>query len=65
MNSVKNIKVAVFGMSDGKQPNERLMFAANSLVVTPEDIKSLEPVDHPTRDCLQKSVTLAIQITTN
>ena len=41
------------------------MFAANSLVVTPEDIKSLEPVDHPTRDCLQKSVTLAIQITTN
>lgn len=63
-NSAKIIKVAVFGLQDGKVPNEKLTFSANNLVVTSVDIKSVEPVDQRTRDSLQKSVTLAIEITT-
>ena len=35
------------------------------LVITSIDIQSVEPVDHRTRDALQKSVQLAIKITTN
>ena len=42
------------------------MFPANNLlVVTSIDIQSVEPVDQRTRDSLQKSVQLAIEITTN
>ena len=40
-------------------------FAANRLVITNVDIQSVEPVDQRTRDSLQKSVQLAIEITTN
>jgi major vault protein len=35
------------------------------LVITNIDIQSVEPVDQRTRDSLQKSVQLAIEITTN
>jgi major vault protein len=38
---------------------------ANNLVITNIDIQSVEPVDQRTRDSLQKSVQLAIEITTN
>jgi len=42
------------------------MFPANNLlVVTSIDIQSVESVDQRTRDSLQKSVQLAIEITTN
>merc|ERR1711988_1131297 len=41
-----------------------ITFSANNLKVTSVDIKSVEPVDQRTRDSLQKSVTLAIEITT-
>ena len=40
-------------------------FTANRLVITNVDIQSVEPVDQRTRDSLQKSVQLAIEITTN
>lgn len=44
---------------------DRFAFPANNLVVTSIDIQSVEPVDQRTRDSLQKSVQLAIEITTN
>jgi len=53
------IKKAVFG--EGKN---RFHFKANNLVITNVDIQSVEPVDSRTRDALQKSIQLAIEITT-
>jgi len=64
-NSAKIIEVAVFGMDlETKQIRKRIKFPANNFVVTSVDIKSVEPVDQRTRDSLLKSVTLAIEITT-
>jgi major vault protein len=40
-------------------------FKQNNLVITSIDIQAVEPVDQRTRDSLQKSVQLAIEITTN
>jgi len=53
------IRKAVFG--EGKN---RFHFKANNLVITNVDIQSVEPVDSRTRDALQKSIQLAIEITT-
>jgi len=47
----------------GNGSNE-FIFPANNLVITGIDIQSVEPVDQRTRDSLQKSVQLAIEITT-
>ena len=44
---------------------DRFSFSTNNLVITSIDIQSVEPVDQRTRDALQKSVQLAIEITTN
>ena len=64
-NSAKIIQVAVFGTDpETRQVRTSVHFSANNLVVTSVDIKSVEPVDQRTRDSLQKSVTLAIEITT-
>jgi len=41
------------------------VFKQNNLYITSIDIQSVEPVDQRTRDSLQKSVQLAIEITTN
>jgi len=64
-NSAKVIRTAVFGVDDasGKVKNQ-FIFPANGLVITNIDIQSVEPVDQRTRDSLQKSVQLAIEITT-
>lgn len=62
--SAKIIRGSVFGLKDGKV-GDRLKFAANNLVVTNVDIQSVEPVDKSTRESLQKSVQLAIEITTS
>lgn len=63
--SAKIITTSVFGVDDsGKTPKTELRFSVNNLVVTSIDVKSVEPVDQRTRDSLQKSVTLAIEITT-
>lgn len=64
-NSAKIIRASVFGMDENRRVREKFMFPQNNLVVTSIDIQSVEPVDQRTRDSLQKSVQLAIEITTN
>merc|ERR1711892_1552053 len=64
-NSAKIIQLAVFGVDPvTKSPKDDICFPQNNLYVTSVDIKSVEPVDQRTRDSLLKSVTLAIEITT-
>jgi major vault protein len=58
------IRAAVFGRDEGGNIMDKLVFSANRLVITNIDIQSVEPVDQRTRDALQKSVQLAIEITT-
>jgi major vault protein len=63
-NSAKIICSAVFGADESGKVRNRFFFSANSLVITNIDIQSVEPVDQRTRESLQKSVQLAIEITT-
>jgi major vault protein len=63
-NSAKIIRIAVFGVDENKKVKNRFLFSANNLVISNIDIQSVEPVDSKTRDALQKSVQLAIEITT-
>jgi len=58
------IRKAVFGVDDNNNIRNRFHFKSNNLVITNIDIQSVEPVDQRTRDALQKSVQLAIEITT-
>eukprot|EP01121_Diplochlamys_sp_Union-15-3_P020578 TRINITY_DN804_c1_g2_i1.p1 TRINITY_DN804_c1_g2~~TRINITY_DN804_c1_g2_i1.p1 ORF type:complete len:863 (-),score=241.09 TRINITY_DN804_c1_g2_i1:5-2521(-) len=62
--SAEIIRRAVFGVDEGDKIRNRFAFSANNLVITNVDIQSVEPVDQRTRDALQKSVQLAIEITT-
>jgi len=55
----------VFGLTEENKVRDRLVFKANSLVITNVDVQSVEPVDERTRESLQKSVQLAIEITTD
>ena len=64
-NSAKIIRSSVFGFDPNNKVRENFRFPQNSLVITSIDIQSVEPVDQRTRDSLQKSVQLAIEITTN
>ncbi|KAG8513638.1 Major vault protein [Galemys pyrenaicus] len=72
-NSARIIRTAVFGFEESKgpgspalpQPRDRAVFPQNGLVVSSVDVQSVEPVDQRTRDALQRSVQLAIEITTN
>ncbi len=64
-NSAKIIRASVFGLDERGKVKGRFVFPANNLVITSIDIQSVEPVDQRTRDALQKSVQLAIEITTN
>ncbi|CAF2935577.1 unnamed protein product [Rotaria sp. Silwood2] len=64
-NSAKIIRTSVFGIDENKRINNRLVFTQNNLVLTSIDIQSVKPVDQRTQDALQKSVQLAIEITTN
>jgi len=63
-NSADIIRSAVFGKDASGKPRNNLRFKANNLVITGIDIQSVEPIDQRTRDSLQKSVQLAIEITT-
>jgi major vault protein len=63
-NSAKIIRTAVFGVDEGGKIRNRFAFQANNLIISNIDIQSVEPVDSRTRDALQKSVQLAIEITT-
>merc|ERR1711871_1234314 len=62
--SAKIIRGSVFGLKDGKVGKEPFRFEANNLVITNIDIQSVEPGDQTTRQSLQKSVQMAIEITT-
>ncbi|KAK7915386.1 hypothetical protein WMY93_011147 [Mugilogobius chulae] len=64
-NSNRIICSAVFGFDEKVHIRPSLEFAQNRLVISSVDIQSVEPVDQRTRDALQKSVQLAIEITTN
>eukprot|EP01133_Synstelium_polycarpum_P020471 gene20471-24564_t len=58
------IHTAVFGKDTEGKPCDQLLFETNGLVITNIDVQSVEPVDQRTLDSLQKSVQLAIEITT-
>ena len=62
--SARIIREAVFGVDEGGHIRGKYEFPNNRLNVTNVDIQSVEPVDSKTRDALQKSVQLAIEITT-
>jgi len=62
--SAKLIRTAIFGIDEHGKIRNRFAFSQNKLVITNIDIQSVEPVDSRTRDALQKSVQLAIEITT-
>jgi major vault protein len=62
--SAKIIRTAVFGLDALSKVNKVFQFPSNNLTITNIDIQSVEPVDSRTRDSLQKSVQLAIEITT-
>ena len=61
--SAKLIRSSVFGTDETGHVNEEYYFPANNLVLTGIDIRSIEPTDPKTREALQKSVQLAIEIT--
>jgi major vault protein len=63
-NSAKIIRTAVFGLDEEQKIKNRFAFQSNNLIISNIDIQSVEPVDSRTRDALQKSVQLAIEITT-
>jgi major vault protein len=58
------IRSSVFGKTEDGHVRDKFIFEANGLVITSIDIQSVEPVDQKSRDSLQKSVQLAIEITT-
>ncbi len=64
-NSASIIRTSVFGLDENKKIRNEFVFKQNNLVITSIDIQAVEPVDQRTRDSLQKSVQLAIEITTN
>lgn len=64
-NSAKIIRLAVFGLDEEGKIRDEFRFNANNLVITNIDIQSVEPVDEETLKSLQKSVQIAIQITTD
>jgi len=64
-NSARIIRLAVFGADADGRVREEFRFRTNNLVITSIDIQSVEPVDEETLKSLQKSVQIAIQITTD
>jgi len=64
-NSATIIRSSVFGLDQDKKIKKEFVFKQNNLIISSVDIQAIEPVDQRTRDSLQKSVQLAIEITTN
>lgn len=63
--SARVIRGSIFGMNaDTGKIKDEYRFDANRLVVTNVDVQSVEPVDPRTRESLQASVQLAIEIST-
>lgn len=63
--SARIIRQAVFGTDDEGRIRDEFRMRTNHLVITNIDIQSVEPVDEQTLKSLQKSVQIAIQITTD
>lgn len=63
--SAKIIRGSIFGMDEAGKVRDKFVFPNNNLIITNVDVQSVEPVDSRTRESLQKSVQLAIEITTN
>lgn len=63
-NSARIIRCSVFGLDENDKVKDVFVFPQNNLHITSIDVQSVEPVDQRTRDALQKSVQLAIEITT-
>lgn len=64
-NSARIIRQAVFGEDETGRIKDEFRIRTNNLVITNIDIQSVEPVDERTLESLQKSVQIAIQITTD
>jgi len=64
-NSIKIIRASVFGINKDGKVGDEFRFASNNLIITNIDVQSVEPVDAETRTSLQRSVQMAIQITTD
>ena len=64
-NSARIIRQAVFGADEEGHIRDEFRIRTNNLVITNIDIQSVEPVDERTLESLQKSVQIAIQITTD
>ncbi|CAG9320428.1 unnamed protein product [Blepharisma stoltei] len=62
--SARIIRKSVFGLDESGHVNDDFKFDENNLVLTNVDIQSVEPVDRQTKERLQESVTMAIEITT-
>ena len=62
--SARIIRESVFGVDGENHVRDSLVFKQNGLSITNVDIKEVTPVDENTRDSLQQSVQLAIEITT-
>jgi major vault protein len=64
-NSAKIIRTAVFGTDEQGRIGKDFRFETNNLVITNIDIQAVEPVDEETLKNLQKSVQIAIKITSD
>jgi major vault protein len=62
--SARLIRQSIFGVSEDGKIGGQFKFKSNNLVITNVDIQAVEPVDERTRESLQRSVQLAIEITT-
>jgi len=62
--SARLIRRAIFGVNEKDKINKELVLPKNNLVIFNVDIKNVEPVDNQTKASLQKTVSLAIQIST-
>lgn len=62
--SARLIRQSVFGSDEDGKIGDRFKFDTNNLLITNVDIQAVEPVDDRTRESLQRSVQLAIEITT-
>lgn len=62
--SARLIRKAVFGLDESNKIKGELILTKNNAVITSVDIQSVEPINEDTRVNLQKTVALAIEITT-
>lgn len=63
-NSDLYIRKSVFGEDAAGKLNNKLKFEESNLLIRHVDIQSVSPIDATTKELLQKSVSLAIELTT-